>query len=115
MAQNQLFKELCKPEVMQVGWHLAQQDSRDDFVTDPVGHADFASNLKDRLQHVVEQVQTLRYRPQHLLEIDIPKSGLSVRPGNVLPIEEASLLHAIVYLMVPHLDKKLDNDGNLQN
>ena len=93
---------------MLVGWHLAQQDSRDDFVTDPVGHADFASNLEDRLKHVVEQVQTLRYRPRHLLEIDIPKSGLSVRPGNVLPIEEASLLHAIVYLLAPHLDKKLD-------
>lgn len=109
MAHNQLFKELCKPEVMRVGWYLAQADSRDDFVTDPVGHADFASNLDDRLQHVVEQVKTLRYRPRHLLEIDIPKSGLSVRPGNVLPIEEASLLHAIVYLMAPLLDKKLDD------
>ncbi|MHB8954572.1 MAG: reverse transcriptase domain-containing protein [Pirellulaceae bacterium] len=108
MAYDQLFKELCKPDVMQVGWHLAQQDSRDDFVTDPIGHADFASNLAERLRHVVEQVQTLRYRPRHLLEIDIPKSGLSVRPGNVLPIEEASLLHAIVYLLAPHLDKKLD-------
>lgn len=108
MAHDQLFKELCKPDVMQVGWHLAQRDSRDDFVTDPVGHADFASNLKDRLRHVVEQVETLRYRPRHLLEIDIPKSGLSVRPGNVLPIEEASLLHAIIYLLAPHLDKKLD-------
>lgn len=109
MAHDRLFKELCDPDVMRVGWHLAQQDSRDDFVTDPVGHADFASNLEERLRHVVEQVQTLRYRPRHLLEIDIPKSGLSVRPGNVLPIEEASLLHAIVYLMAPHLDKKLDN------
>ena len=108
MAQDQLFKELCKPDVMQIGWHLAQRDSRDDFVADPVGHADFAANLKDRLRHVVEQVETLRYRPRHLLEVDIPKSGLSVRPGNVLPIEEASLLHAIVYLIAPHLDKKLD-------
>jgi hypothetical protein len=93
---------------MRTGWHLAQGDSRDDFVTDPVGHADFASNLDDRLRHIVEQVQTLRYRPRHLLEIDIPKSGLSVRPGNVLPIEEASLLNAIVYLLAPLLDKRLD-------
>lgn len=107
VAHDQLFKELCKPEVMRIGWHLAQRDSRDDFVTDPVGHADFAANLDDRLEHVVEQVQTHRYRPRHLLEIDVPKSGLSVRPGNVLPIEEASLLHAIVYLLAPHLDKRL--------
>lgn len=92
---------------MRVGWYLAQADSRDDFITDPVGHADFASNLDERLRYVVEQVQTLRYRPRHLLDIDIPKSGLSVRPGNVLPIEEASLLHAIVYLLAPLLDKRL--------
>jgi hypothetical protein len=90
VAHDQLFKELCKPEIMRVGWHLAQRDSRDDFVTDPVGHADFAANLDDRLEHVVEQVQTFRYRPRHLLEIDIPKSGLSVRPGNVLQLHAAT-------------------------
>ncbi|MGH8608864.1 MAG: hypothetical protein ACREX9_16075 [Gammaproteobacteria bacterium] len=108
MAENQLFTQLCSPEVIRVGWHLAQTDSRDDFVTDPVGHADFASTLTGRLQHLIEQVQNHRYRPRHLLEMDIPKSGLSVRPGNVLPIEEAALLHAIVYLLAPLLDKKLD-------
>ncbi len=108
MANDRLFKELCSREIMRIGWHLAQADSRDDFVTDPVGHADFASNLDERLMHVVEQVETHRYRPRHLLDIDIPKSGLSVRPGNVLPIEEASLLHAIVYLLAPLLDKRLD-------
>src|SRR5690348_3484596 len=108
MAHDRLFKELCSPQVMRVGWHLAQADSRDDFVTDCVGHADFASNLDERLRHVVEQVQNHRYRPRHLLDVDIPKSGLSVRPGNVLPIEEAALLHAIVYLLAPLLDKKLD-------
>jgi len=108
MADNRLFNDLCRPEIMRIGWHLAQADSRDDFVTDPVRHADFASNLTDRLNHLIEQIQNNRYRPRHLLDIDIPKSGLSVRPGNVLPIEEASLLHAVVYLLAPLLDRKLD-------
>jgi len=108
MPEDRLFKELCKPDVMRIGWHLAQADSRDDFVTDPVGHADFASNLPDRLGHMIEEVQSQRYRPRYLLEIDLPKSNLSVRPGNVLPIEEASLLHAISYVLAPLLDKKLD-------
>jgi len=107
MPDNRLFLKLCKPEIMRIGWHLAQADSRDDFVTDPVRHADFASNLTDRLNYLIEQIQNNRYRPQHLLDIDIPKSGLSVRPGNVLPIEEASLLHAVVYLLAPLLDRKL--------
>jgi len=108
MAQDRLFKELCTPEIIRIGWYLAQGDSRDDFVTDPVGHSDFASNLQDRLSHLVQEVLNQRYRPRNLLEIDIPKSGLSVRPGNVLPIEEAILLHTMVYLLAPLLDKKLD-------
>jgi hypothetical protein len=42
-----------------------------------------------------------------LIEIDIPKTSLSVRPGNVLPIEESTLLHAIIYLLAPKLDAAL--------
>jgi hypothetical protein len=109
MANDRLFRELCRPEIVRIGWHLAQGDSRDDFVRDPVGHADYASNLSNRLYYVIEQVQAHRYRPRHLIEVDVPKSGLSVRPGNVLPIEEAAILHAIIYLLAPKLDKKLSD------
>lgn len=108
MSHNRLFKQLCRLETMLTGWHLAHLDSRDNFVLDPVGYTDFGSNLDERLMHLCEQVQTYRYRPRHLLEIDLPKSGLSVRPGNVLPIEESILLHAITYQLAPILDKKLD-------
>jgi len=109
MASDRLFKDLCKPELMKIGWHLAQGDSRDDFVRDPIGNADFAAELTERLRFLIEQIQHGRYRPRHLIEVDVPKSGLSVRPGNVLPIEEAALLHAIIYLLGPLLDKNLDN------
>lgn len=108
MSQNRLFKQLCSSEVIRTAWHLAHADSRDNFVLDPVGYVDFASSLNDRLKHLVEQVQTYRYRPRQLLDIDLPKSGLSVRPGNVLPIEEAILLYAITYLLAPILDKRLE-------
>lgn len=107
MPDNALFRRLCSVPVMTAGWYLAQADSRDDFVLDPVGHADFASNLSARLEYLIEQVKTNRYRPRHLIDIDVPKHGLSVRPGNVLPIEEAVLLHAITYLLAPKLDKYL--------
>ena len=106
---DQLFKELVKPEILKIGWHLAHKDSRNDFVLDPVGHADYAFNLSDHLQYLVQEIQSGRYLPKHLLEVDVPKSGLSVRPGNVLPIEDASILHATIYLLAPKLDKKLDS------
>jgi len=95
---------------MLCGWHLAKDDSRDDFVSDPIGYADFASNLEERLDYLVEEVQALRYRPHHLIDVDVPKSGLSVRPGNVLPIDESVVLHAIVYVLAPALDKHLSRN-----
>ena len=103
MTQNRLFKHLCCKETMLTGWYLAQADSRDNFILDPIGHVDFASSLDERLKHLIEQVQAYRYRPRHLLDIDIPKSGLSVRHGTVLPLEESILLHAITYLLAPYL------------
>src|SRR5438067_264660 len=109
MATDHLFRQLCSPELLRAGWHLAQADSRDDFVTDPVGHADFAANLTARLTYLIQEIQSHRYRPRHLLEIDVPKSGLSVRPGNVLPIEESTLLHSIICLLAPKLDRRLDS------
>jgi hypothetical protein len=104
---NSMFRELCKPELLKIGWHLAQLDSRDDFVEDPLRHADFASQLDLRLRYIIEQLTSGRYRPRNVLDVDIPKSALTVRPGSVLPIEEATILHAIVYLIAPRLDSLL--------
>ncbi len=108
MASDQLFRELTRPEIMKIGWHLAQGDSRDDFVRDPVGYADYHFHLSERLEYLIKHIQSNRYRPRYLIEVDVPKSGLSVRPGNVLPIEEAAILHAAIYLLAPKLDKNLD-------
>lgn len=110
MAGNQLFKKLCTPEIIKIGWYLAISDSHDDFVLDPIGYADFASDLTDRLMHLGSEVANHRYRPRHLLDIDVPKSDLSVRPGNVLPIEESVLLHAIIYLLSPKADQALSEE-----
>jgi len=108
MQDEKLFKRLCDPDLIEIGWHLAHADSRDDFATDPLGYADYAFLKADRFRFIVEQLVHDRYRVGRLTEIDIPKTGLSVRPGNVLPIEEATILHAIVYLIAPKLIQSLD-------
>ena len=107
MANDRLFKRLCDPELIEVGWHLAHADSRDDFATDPLSYADYAFLKAERFRFIVEQLQHDRYRVGRLAEIDIPKTGLSVRPGNILPIEEATILHAIIYLIAPRIDPRL--------
>ena len=85
MANDQLFRRLCDPDLIEIGWHLAHGDSRDDFATDPFSYADYAFLKADRFRFMVEQLKHDRYRVGRLTEIDIPKTGLSVRPGNVLP------------------------------
>lgn len=102
-----LFKKLCTPQSIGIGWHLAHGDSRDDFATDPLGYADYAFMKENRFRFITEQIRDQHYRFSRLTDIDIPKSGLSVRPGNVLPIEESSILHAIVYLIAPKIDHHL--------
>lgn len=108
-AADTLFHKLCTPSVMNIGWHLAQLDSRDDFLSDPAHYSDFASTLSERLAFLVEEIKQRRYRPRNLLDVEVPKSGLSVRPGNVLPIEESIVLHAIMYLIAPRLDPHLES------
>src|SRR5690242_8679999 len=101
MPEDALFNKLCRPQVLRIGWHLAHADSRDDFISDPAGYADFGASLGARLGYLVREISNDRYRPRAVTNIDVPKSGLSVRPGNVLPIEESALLHAITYLIAP--------------
>ncbi len=107
MPEGALFREICKPEVLRIGWHLAHADSRDDFVVDPINYEDVGTALSDRLAYIIREIRHERYRPRYLVSVDIPKSSLGVRPGNILPIEEAALLHAIVYLLAPKVDKRL--------
>ena len=109
MALDSLFRRLCDPSTIEIGWHLAHGDSRDDFATDPLGYADYAFMKSDRFRFIVEQLRNDRYRIGRLTDIDVPKNGLSVRPGNTLPIEESTILHAIVFLIAPKLDAKLKN------
>ena len=110
MANDRLFRELCKPETLKIGWHLAHRDSRDNFILDPIGFADFAMNVQNHIVHIINQIKFNRYRPTNVIDIEIPKSSLSVRPGNVLPIRDAVLLHAINFLIVPRLDSRLKRE-----
>lgn len=73
MPTDVLFKKLCDPSTIEIGWHLAHGDSRDDFATDPLAYADYAFLKKERFQFIVEQLRHHRYRIGRLTDIDVPK------------------------------------------
>lgn len=94
-------------DLLKRAWHLARNDSRTDFIYDSFRYNDYAFRLEDNLKGLLIKIEAGSYYPQPLLEIDVPKSTLAVRPGTVVEIEDRIVLFAILCLIAPILDKKL--------
>lgn len=93
--------------VLKRAWHLVRNDARTDFIHDSYRYSDFGFNLEDNLKGIQEDLMRENYYPKPLLEIDVPKSSLAVRPGSIPEIEDRIVTYAIIYLIAPRLDKKL--------
>lgn len=104
---NRLYKKLSSINVLKRAWHLVRNDARTDFIPDNYRYSDFGFNLEDNLKCIQEDLLGESYYPKPLLEIDVPKSSLAVRPGSVPEIEDRIVTYAIIYLIAPCLDKKL--------
>ena len=102
-----LYTQLSSLPLLQKGWHLARRDSHSFFMEDPFRYGDFANRLEAHLINLSQNLSSNSYHPKPSLNIDVPKSTLSVRPGSVLAIEDMIVLFAIIYLIAPNLDKKL--------
>ena len=104
---DRLFKKLCDINLLKKAWHLARIDAKNSFMRDPYDYNDFAFNLNGQLKLICQSLQNGTYHPHPLLRIDVPKGTYSVRPGSLIDIGDATVLHAIVLLIAPKLDKKL--------
>jgi hypothetical protein len=82
-------------------------DQKDDFVPDVFRHQDYIYNLDENLARLARNLTHGTYRPRPLREIDVPKTGLSVRPGSSLEIEDHIVFFGIAYLLAPVLDRVL--------
>lgn len=90
-------------------WHYVRDDARDDFMPDSLRYQDFAAKLDDNLKRLSQELSTNSYQPQPLLQIDIPKTTLTVRPGSVLEIPDRIVTFAITYLLAPFIDSKMSD------
>jgi len=104
---NKLYSKLCNIDVLKRAWHLVRNDARNDFIHDTYNYSDFGFNLEENLNSIKEDLLRENYYPKPLLEIDVPKSSLAVRPGSIPEIEDRIVTYAIIYLIAPCLDKKL--------
>jgi hypothetical protein len=102
-----LYKTLCKPEVLKVAANYVYDDKKDDFIPDVFRNQDYIFNLQENLERLAQSLKNGTYRPRPLKEIDVPKSGLAVRPGSALDIEDHIVFFAIAYLLAPIMDRVL--------
>jgi hypothetical protein len=102
-----LYPKLCRPETLKVAANYVLDDQKDDFVPDVFRHQDYLYNLAANVTMLARSLNHGTYRPRQLREIDMPKAGLSVRPGSSLEIEDHIVFFAIAYLLAPVLDRVL--------
>src|SRR5947209_16728530 len=102
-----LYPKLCRPETLRIAANYVLDDQKDDFVPDVFRHQDYLYNLDENLERLALNLAHGTYRPRPLREIDVPKSGLSVRPGSSLDIEDHIVFFGIAYLLAPILDRQL--------
>jgi len=107
MMSNRLYRKLLSVDVLKKAWHLVRNDARTDFIHDSYRYSDFGFNLEENLKGIQNDLIRECYYPKPLLEIDVPKSSLAVRPGSVPEIEDRIVTYAIIYLIAPYLDGKL--------
>src|ERR1041385_7444289 len=101
------FPDLCKLDTLKAAVNYVLDDQKDDFIPDVLGHRDYFFNLDENLKRIARNLAHGTYRPRPLREIDVPKSGLSVRPGSTLDIEDHIVAFGIAYLLAPLLDRVL--------
>jgi hypothetical protein len=105
-----LYPKLCRAETLKVAANYVLDDQKDDFIPDVFRHQDYLYNLDANLTRLARNLGHGTYRPRSLREIDVPKTGLSVRPGSSLDIEDHIVFFAIAYLLAPVLDRFLPSN-----
>ncbi len=105
--RRDLYKNLYDPSVLKIAANYVHDDKKDDFIPDVFRNQDYIFNLQENLQRLAQSLKNGSYRPRQMKEIDVPKSGLAVRPGSTLDIEDHIVFFAIAYLLAPVMDRIL--------
>jgi hypothetical protein len=105
--KRDLYRKLRDPAVLKIAANYVHDDKKDDFIPDTFRNQDYIFNLQDNLARLSQSLKNGTYRPRPLKEIDVPKSGLAVRPGSSLDIEDHIVFFGIAYLLAPLMDRVL--------
>ena len=101
------WEELLKAHTINRGWHLARLDTKGDFSEDLYSTDVYGLDLTRQISETIDRLQTNTYQPRPLFKIEVPKGALAFRPGAVIPIQDRTVLFAILLVIAGEIDKKL--------
>ena len=96
---------------LELALNFAKDSAKKCFIPDFFRHQDFVHNSKRILQDISFKLKNREYRPHQILTIDIPKSGLTTRPGSIIEFADLVVLFATICSFIEKLDSKLPDDN----
>ena len=86
---------------------MACKDAKNNFIYDHLEINAFASNLDNHITELRHGIKTNTIQPHPCVSVEIPKTSLSIRFGSILSFKDSVILHAILYLIAPIIDRKI--------
>jgi len=107
VTEVKTLERISSPENLALALNYAKDGAKRFFLPDFFRHQDYVHDSKNLLRELSIRLKRREYRPKPAVEVDIPKSGLAVRPGVVLDFEDFVVLYAIILPYIEQIDRKL--------
>ena len=95
---------------LELAFNFAKDSAKNFFIPDFIRHQDFIHKSKKLLEDISIRLKNKEYKPHQILSIDIPKTGLTTRPGSIIEFADLVVLFSIICSFVEELDSKLPDN-----
>lgn len=104
------LEKISSIENLSLALNYAKDGAKRFFLPDFFRQQDYVHDSKNLLRELSIRLRRKEYRPKPAIEVDIPKSGLAVRPGVVLDFEDFVVLYAIILPYIEQIDHKIPDN-----
>lgn len=101
---------IADPNNLRFALNCAKEGAKQFFYKDFIRHQDYVHDANRLLGELSIRLLKQDYQPRKPLEIEIPKSGLAVRPGTILDFEDFIAIYAILLPHLKQIDRRLPDN-----
>ena len=96
---DSFLKQIATQDNLKLAFNYAKDGAKRFFIADFFRHQDYTHSSKRLLKDLGNRLLKKQYRPKVPLEVEVPKSGLSARPGTIVDFEDFIVLYAIINVL----------------